>query len=263
MKIEEDGTYFMPVGFGQSPPHAAGVFEDVWTGIVNYRSERDALAAFLPEPFRPADDPVVSVVYQQCLGVNILHGGGYNLMGVNLAAVFEGKQDHLAGQFCLILWENQTVPIIRGRELLGIPKIFADVPDPQQHGQAWSVRVADAGRTLIELELTEGRRLGDGEVEALNRPRDDRHWFGWRYIPNVNGFGAALSEPQSIGMENVFTSACEVQGEVRYGDGVWDAHPGAQDILGGLRRLVVKEHLGGMIGRGSTTITRAKHRVLV
>jgi acetoacetate decarboxylase len=253
----------MPVGFGQSPPHSAGVFDDVWTGIVNYRSEKDRLAAFLPEPFRPADDPIVSVVYQQCLGVNILHGGGYNLMGVNLAAVFEGTRDHLVGQFCLILWENQTVPIIRGRELLGIPKIFADVPDPEKIESTWSVRVLDDERTLIEMELTEGRRLSDEEVEELNRPRDDKHWFGWRYIPNVNGFGAALSEPQSIGVENVFTSAYEVEGEVRYGDGAWDAHPGAQDILGGLRKLAVKEYLGGMVGRGSMTNTRARHRVLV
>jgi acetoacetate decarboxylase len=263
MKLEKGGTYFMPVGFGQSPPHAAGVFDDVWTGVINYRSDKDLLAAFLPEPFQPADDPIVSVVYQRCLGVNILNGGGYNLMGVNLAAVFEGQRDHLAGAFCLILWENQTVPIIRGRELLGIPKIFADVSDPEKREDKWLVRVTDAERTLIEMDLAEGRELTDEEVRKLNRPRDDDHWFGWRYIPRVNGIGAALSEPQSIGIENTFVSAYEADGEIRYGAGKWDAHPGAQDILGGLRRLKIKEYLGGQIRQGSVAVTRAKHRVLV
>lgn len=253
----------MPVGFGQSPPHAAGVFDDVWTSIVNYRSGRDLLTAFLPEPFQPADDPIVSVVYQQCRGVNVLNGGAYNLMGVNLAAVFKGKRDQVAGQFCLVLWENQTVPIIRGRELLGIPKIYAEVTDPVQTTSAWSMRVVDANRTLMEMSSAEGRRLADEEVDELNRAQVGRHWFGWRYMPNINGFGAALSEPQSISAENVFTSAYDASGEVRFGDGVWDAHPGAQDILGGLRKLAVEEYLGGMIARGSMTITRARHRVLV
>ena len=134
MKIDPEGSYFMPVSFGAIRPIQAGFFEDVWTLSTAYLTDRDALADLLPDPFEPSDEPIVTVYYQNCAKVNFLAGGGYNLMGINLAAAFAGIEDHVSGEFVLVMWENQVNPIIRGRELLGMPKLFADIPDPDRIG---------------------------------------------------------------------------------------------------------------------------------
>ena len=70
MQLDPEGSYFMPVSIPQRPLKA-GIFEDVWTLSTSYETDKDALAALLPVPFEPADEPVVTVHYSQCLKVNI------------------------------------------------------------------------------------------------------------------------------------------------------------------------------------------------
>jgi acetoacetate decarboxylase len=80
VRVSEAESYLMPVSFGPIRPHPAGTFGDVLKLTTVYETDRDAVAALLPEPFEPADDAHVSVFYARCRGVNFLAGGGYNLL---------------------------------------------------------------------------------------------------------------------------------------------------------------------------------------
>ena len=111
MKLDPKGSYFMPVSVPQRPLKV-GVFEDVWMLSTSYRTDTDVLAALLPLPFEPADEPLVTVHYAQCLKVKFLAGGGYNLIGVDLATVFNGRQDQLTGNYSLVMWENEVTPLL-------------------------------------------------------------------------------------------------------------------------------------------------------
>lgn len=133
MKIDPQGSCFMPVSIPQRPIKA-GVFEDVWFMSTSYVTQKDAMAALLPLPFEPAEEPVVSVFYGKCPRVNFLADNGYNMIGVDLAAFFNGKQDQIHGNYCLVLWEDNWNPVIRGRDLLGVPKLLAEVPDFSHKG---------------------------------------------------------------------------------------------------------------------------------
>ena len=252
----------MPVAFGPSRPHPAGVFDDVLSLSVVYRSDRQAIASVLPEPFEPDADPLVHIYCQQCRGVNFLAGGSYNLVGVNVAAVFNGVEDQVRGQFALVLWENAVAAIIRGRELLGIPKLFGDIPDPTMSDNKWHVQLRENGRTLIQMNLEESRELTPAEIESLHESQAHEGWFGWRYIPNINGIGAALSQPQQIGIENTYSRGWECTGETAFSDVEWETNPTSADILAGLRTLPLQEFVGASRMQGSVTLTRAKHRVL-
>lgn len=64
-------------------------------------------------------------------------GGGYNNIGINLAAVFNGKKDLVAGLYAAVLWENDTFPILIGRKLLGAPTLYAEILDPWPEGNNW------------------------------------------------------------------------------------------------------------------------------
>ena len=262
MRIEPEGAYFMPVSFGQIWRTKAGVFEDVLSLSTSYTTDKDALAALLPEPFEPADEPVVTVYCQQCRKVNILAGGGYNLMGLDLAAFFNGKEDQVSGNYCLIIWENDTTPIIRGRELMGVPKVFGDIPDPSRIGDDWLMQTSEHGRLLLEMKIRDVTHLGSDAIQRLNASQNEKPWLTWRHFPMVNGFGAAVSEAVLIGREMTVTEAWEGSGSVRYGDVTRESNPANADIVAALKTLGVKEYVGSMRTQGSVTITRTLNRVL-
>ena len=120
----------MPAHFGsRTRKIPSGWYYDVTTLIISYRTDKDKLAAYLPEPFVVAEDAIVSVSYACNKEVDWLAGHGYNLIGVNASVVFKGQVDRLQGFYTLVMWENLTDPILMGREVQGIPKIFADIPD--------------------------------------------------------------------------------------------------------------------------------------
>jgi acetoacetate decarboxylase len=262
VKIDPEGSYFMPVSFGATRPIQAGVFEDVWTLSTSYLTDRDALAGLLPDPFEPSDEPMVTVFYQNCAKVNFLAGGGYNLMGINLAATFAGAEYQLSGEYVLVLWENQVNPIIRGRELLGVPKLFADIPAPDRIGDDWRVHASENGRPLLEMSIEARAALDEEATGRMNADLKKQPWMSWKYIPNVNGFGAAVSHATQIGRECVVAKAWTGAGSVVYGDLTWETNPGTADIVAAVKRLTVKEYVRSTIAQGSMTITRALNRVL-
>lgn len=103
-----DEGYLMPAHFGPPQNLRVGRYQDTTQYVVTYVTDKDTLAAVLPEPFEPADEPIVTISCGVCRGVSFLAGGDYNLIAVNLASVFNGKKDHVVGNFAAILWENDT-----------------------------------------------------------------------------------------------------------------------------------------------------------
>ena len=271
MHFDDTKAYFMPVGCGpvrpQLDPHTgirvrAGIFGDVWTLSTSYRSTKDVIAARLPPGFEPDDQPIVTVYYMQCRQVNVLAGGGYNLIGLNLAASFRGKEDFEKGNYSLVLWENHCYPIIRGRELLGAPKLFADIIDAEFDRGSWHVEATDNRNMLIAMTINQGKKIGDAELSAMEDRDNQTSWLGWRYIPNINGIGAALSEPTLIGKEDIYKEGWIGDGTVTYGDVTWEASPMSGDIVQDIKGLTVEEYIGSTVTHGSSKNSRELHRVL-
>ena len=63
---------------------------------VTFLTSEEGAAALLPEPFHLGDEALVSVSIVQCEDVDWLAGRAYNLIGVDVAAVFAGEEKVLA-----------------------------------------------------------------------------------------------------------------------------------------------------------------------
>ena len=135
--LQPNTGYLMPASFGPVRRQDTLHYQEVTRLSISYVTEKDALAALLPEPFEPADESAVTVYCQVGRGVDLMAGGGYNNIGINLAAVFNGKKDNVAGLYSAVLWENATFPILIGRKLLGTPTLYAEIPDPWLEGNNW------------------------------------------------------------------------------------------------------------------------------
>jgi acetoacetate decarboxylase len=153
---------------------------------LQYKTDHDAVEALLPDCFKPADEPTVTIAYAFNDGVDFLLGRGYNVVIVLLAAKFLGEKDRLEGDYVLVIFENATHPIITGREILGAPKIFADIPSPEilQDG-SYRCEAHLWGHLLFGVEFGQMKKQNMivrkmGEKMANRRP-----WMTYKYISSL------------------------------------------------------------------------------
>ncbi len=251
--FNRDSGYSMPTGFGPARTQSVAHYGSVTQLIILYQTDKDALAALLPEPFEPADDPAVTVYCQVSREVDFMGGHGYNLVGVNLSAVFNGKKDRFTYplNYAAVLWENDTFPIIQGREVLGAPKIYADIPDPQQKGNNWSFHCSVYGKRLVEGEIKNTTPLDDTARQQIEQMSGESLWAGWKYIPKTNGIGSEVSFPTVIPHRLKIAEAWLGEGSHRFFETTWEDALTSAQVLQGLRTLVVKEYRSALIMKGT------------
>lgn len=132
--------YRMPIVFGPAPgprqkadgtpwkPEETGTMNCQWM-TVSYRTRRDKLENILPPGFALRGEPVVHVSLSFFRNLYWLAGRGYGILYVEVPVVYTGKGETIEGSFCPALWEGIPDAILTGREELGFPKLFADIPD--------------------------------------------------------------------------------------------------------------------------------------
>ena len=257
-EFDANASYVMPAHFGarEYEPGSTGWYHDVTALTVPYITERDRLAALLPAPFEVADEPVVTVFFAQNRQIDWLAGHGYNMIGVNAPVVYNGTTERLSGTFSLVIWENLTDPILSGRELQGIPKIYADIDDVAVEADGtWRASAAHFGHTIVDLSVSNLRDPTADEIESAQRDSNDNdNPMGWRHLPNVGGPGAATSEPTTFPSENVFTEVKIGTGTVDWHQLTWKQNPTQYRIVNALAELPIVEQRPAIMTRGSTNL---------
>ncbi len=261
-KFQPDAGYFMPANFGPIRRQDVLHYQDVTRINISYVTDKDALAALLPQPFEPADEPLVILYCQVGRGVDFMAGGGYNIVGINLAAVFNGKKDHVSGAYSAVLWENDTFPILIGRELLGAPKLFAEIPDPWVEGNRRHFYCSEYGTKLIEGEVKNITPADDALARKIEQDAKKAYWMCWKYIPRADWKGAELSHPTAMQSIPTIREIWKGEGSCRFFAPPWEKAPVSAHIMKGLQTLVVKEYKPAVIYRGSSDLLISQLRSL-
>jgi acetoacetate decarboxylase len=192
MQIDRTKINFMPLIRGplwdqnDLPKHKYASVESL---MLQYETDPDAIPPLLPEPFKPGKDPNVTVMFTDNNGVDFMAGGGYRFALISVSAQFDGQDGHFEGNYVLCMPEDKTLPIITGREWLGMPKFFADIS---------SIRVMDDGHFRTEVSLW-GHLLFGIDVapplksqnalirKAASSQASKTPAFGYKYIASLNG----------------------------------------------------------------------------
>ena len=190
MKTDPSKIYNIPLIMG--PTHEQRSFKISYPQMevlaFQYMTESEAIAELLPECYHPDKQPLVSVIFTQNNGVSFMAGGGYRTATIQVSASFDGKQDHAEGDYILVMFENQTRPILGGREDLGIPKLYADISNikimPDGHlrcdASYW-------GHLLFGLDVSPLKRQNVIVRAVASRQINARPWLGYKYIPSLDG----------------------------------------------------------------------------
>lgn len=123
MKADPSETHIMPLIMGPLRAQAGAqgaVYKEVENVELQFETDRGSIAELLPDCFQPAEKPVVTVVFVCNDGVDFMAGRGYRIATVMVGVRFDGEEDHTEGSFALVMFEDDTLPILLGRERLGV-----------------------------------------------------------------------------------------------------------------------------------------------
>jgi acetoacetate decarboxylase len=255
-KFDPEQRYTMPAHFGpRTEKIPSGWYHDVTNLVISYRTDRDKLSAYLPEPFEVAEEAVLTIVYSCNKEVDWLAGNGYNLIGVNASVVFNGNVDHLEGYYTLAMWENLTDPILMGREVQGIPKIFADIPDHAIVNGNWHVKASHFSHGILEMNASDlVNPTAEQIMELQNYTAGKDNWMGWKYIPNADGVGASVSKATLFPAEKTYREVKIGTGSVKWDHLTWEQNPTQYHIVNALADLPILEYLPVVMTKGGTNL---------
>lgn len=252
-------SYRMPTHFGPNPgprQHPDGGFhpDDVGQRSVaawaSFDADREQIAALLPEGFAPSAEPDLTVEIKNMTNIGWLAGRGYSVVFVTTGITYAGGE----GRFKLVLWENAADPIITGREELGYPKVYAEIPDLVIDADSVSARASWDGFTFLELAVA--NLAPDAAAAAPAGPS-----YHHKYIPRAGTVDTAdLSQviltPPGQGPLTV-VERLGGEGSVRFTPATWEQLPTLVNIVNGLAGLSLGTCRGaGLIRTAGTTDLR-------
>ncbi len=256
-ELDPYSSHMMPAHFGsaQRPEKATMWYRDITSMVVAYRTDRDKLAAYLPAPFEVAEDPVISVTYACNRQVDWLAGHGYNLIAINASAVFRGEEETMEGDYTLVIWENLTDPILTGRELQGIPKLYADIPEHSIFDGEWHTAASHFDHRFLDLNIRALREPTAQELSDNDQARAGKdNPMGWRFMPGLLGFGQSINEFVTYPSKTEITEAWVGEGSLDWHATTWEQNPTQHHIITALNALPVLEYLPAIVAKGSTNL---------
>jgi len=254
--FDETRGYMMPFHFGPRPfGRGTGQYHDVTAMSITYLTDRDRLSAYIPPPFEVGEVPFVSVSYSMNQQIDWLAGHSYNIVSVNASVVFNGQEDHFTGTYPLVLWENLTDPILTGREIEGIPKIYADIPDHSIIEGEWRASASHFGHKIVDLMVKDLTPMTTAQIEEMRARMAQSRWMGWKYIPNIGRPGAAVSYPTLFPTSGVTREAWTCgSGEVVWRHLTWEQNPTQFHIVNALVDLPILQYLSFMVTKGGSDL---------
>ena len=152
------------------------------------------------------------------------------------------------------MWENMTDPILAGRELLGVLKIYADIPDHQQIGGVLYTRASHFGNKIMDMYIEWLLELPAENVEEMNRAGKESAMFGWKYFPATGQPGASVSHPTLFPSESVAKQAWIGRGKIQWHHLTWEQNPTQFHIVNAIADLPILEIRLALISKGSTNL---------
>ncbi|UZJ55689.1 hypothetical protein CBS101457_005009 [Exobasidium rhododendri] len=197
-----DRYYRAPVGFGpaatprqtpQGRPFDWSKAKTTTVGIT-YNVGIDSVQKLLPEGYKvdvgEAASTQILFEVMELRNLPWLAGRGYNTWGVYFANIrCDRVSPPRTGSYMAVLFESFTDPITTGREELGFPKVWAELPDGTVQGNTRTHTASWFGYEFMKLEISDLKQHDPKTAPALNKrtfTHPSQHGIlHHRYVPTV------------------------------------------------------------------------------
>ena len=223
------------------------VFGENTRHSITYRTDRDALQALLPPGFTATEEARLSVNYTMSRQIDKMAGGGYNLVGIDVDVVYQGKRDRAEGSYGLVVWMDKFIPVVVGREILGAAKLLAQVPEMTRYDGIRRFHLSEEGTRLIEGAVWDLKEMGRAEIVAREKAGQGKAWMGYKYVPRADLSGPDAAYATWLPVRRTVKKAWHATGEVRFLEAGWEQAPMSWGILSALRQLPILEYCGAHV----------------
>jgi acetoacetate decarboxylase len=191
MKIDQTKLYMMPHIMGpqyEKNPLPNLSYPQSENIVIQYKTNYDAARRLVPDCYLVDQKPTVTVLFGYHNGLEFLAGSGYSLATFWISVKFIGEENQVEGDYVLIMFENQTMPILGGREFLGVPKLYANIP-PIKIMPNGSIRCEASlwGHLLFGIELPQLKKQNRVVKAVVSKQINSRPWLAYKYIPSLDG----------------------------------------------------------------------------
>lgn len=266
-KFDDTKSYSMPTHCGTADKNGQlkldkGRYDYYHDTTITFETDYDAVAALLPPGFEPMEVATINVGHSMARGCDYMGGHGYNLIRVNAAARFNGKRDKAEGNFSLVMWENEFIPIMMGREVLGVGKLLAEIPDLSHRGDTFGFYAAEYGNRLVEGKVSNMKEVPIPAPASAPQPDYFSGWMSWKYIPNMDFKGAEVSHATALPAAPVVKRRWEGEGIIKFNELSFAEAPLSGQITTVLSKLPIKRYLGAVQWEGSTDLLISEQFIL-
>jgi hypothetical protein len=251
--FEENGFYMMPVTAGSRLGDANLHYEDVTTMTATFATDA-SVAQLLPPGFELAQPPTVSVRFYEYHGVGIMAGRDYNVVVVLLPASYTAGDTPVDGVFVPVAWESNFGPVMSGRDVLGWPKLMAEVPDAWSRDGERGFRASENGSLLVEVRLSELDPLDSDEVAQLEERENATALLTWKYLPSISGPDADVSYGTQTPFTSDLTEGWTGTAEVKFHPTDRGHAPLSYPIINKLAQLPIEGDITVVVTRGSAEL---------
>lgn len=269
-RFEAGRIYRMPTHFGPAPgprqlpddvaadsrrhPHCLSV-------AASFLTDATRLEQHLPEGFTLDGEPVVTIEFHYLTNIGWLAGRGYTMIHVGWPATFTGKRDIATGRFLAAVWENLADPIITGRDEIGHPKLYAEIPAPRVWNASHICEAGWMGFRFLELSA---RDLQDAEPPSASSSNGT---LMLKYIPRTGGWGDAELHQVTFtpaGDPHRTTQSHQIgTGAVRFHRATWQDLPTMHHVVNSLSDLPVIESRGATVKQTRGGKSYRDQRILI
>lgn len=191
MKLDQTKLYQMPFIMGpqyNKEPLPGLSYPQTENVAIQYQTSYEAARSLVPECYTLDENPIVTVVFSYHDGLEFLAGNGYAFATFQISAKFTGEHHQIEGDYIPIMFENQTLPILGGREYLGVPKLFANIP-PKKIMANGNIRCEASfwGHFLFGIELSHLKKQNRVVKAVASKQINNRPWLAYKYIPSLDG----------------------------------------------------------------------------
>jgi len=254
-RIDKTRRYEMPVIYGPSDIPDITIMKSFKSASLRFLTERDAVAAFLPEELRVPEFPVISVTWSGYREVDYLGGRGYNVVRVAAQVTYQSGNTLLNGTFPFVIWESDCNPIILGREISGYPKLFGRIPDLKEGPNDCSFECFEYETRLLLVELNDLQPVVGDELSKIRAQGRPSTIFCWKYIPGVGG---TVDADYLVKATSNFDIAFAAQGQGRVDllAPTWQQAPFGHRILNALKAFPILRYAPAIVTAGSVEFGR-------
>ncbi|HET9645841.1 MAG TPA: acetoacetate decarboxylase family protein [Burkholderiaceae bacterium] len=214
----------------------------------------------MPRHLAPGDRSVVYVNRLRYRGIDYLAGRGYEEFVVAVNARHEHNGKVINAPYVVCVWVDEIPAILSGREALGYPKLYADIPQVIEYEGKKRYSASEYGKQILSGEVRNLRELPESALPKINASVSEYN-FAWKYIQGpedtIDADYITLTR-----MSWDYKRAWMGEGETHFHPGTFEEVPASSAALKGLAALPVLGWQPAFVANATAIIYREETKRL-